>query len=317
MGDGSAPAVSVTVVLYNSERELDACIRSIRPELEDGFAELIAVDNASPDRSVAVVEREAPEAHVLRAERNRGFATGANLAWPHVRGRYWMLLNPDVTLEPGALGALVSWMDRRPQIGIASAELRDGDGGGPLSAGRALPSPWRPLLEASRLHLLLSRGLRGRLLRGAYWTGGDQLDAGWVPCTAVIARRDAVEVTGLLDERFFLYGEDMEWCWRMRQAGWGVGVCSGVQARHRGSSSAVRTYGYTETRLQMALGELNAIQLARGYTHALLYAWTTAAALALEAMAPRRRSKGRRTSARAAARIWHAAARSFKQRPHL
>ena len=67
---------------------------------------------------------------------------------------------------------------------------------------------------------------RGRIMRGAYWRGGDQLDAGWVPATALLVRRQAVDSAGLLDERFFLYGEDIEWCWRMRRAGWSIGVCS-------------------------------------------------------------------------------------------
>ena len=84
-----APTVTVTVVLYNSEEALAACLDSIRPELTSGFAELIAVDNDSPDHSVAVLQHQVPDATVLRSGANRGFAAGANQAWPHVRGRYW------------------------------------------------------------------------------------------------------------------------------------------------------------------------------------------------------------------------------------
>ena len=294
------PAVSVTVVLHNSEDGLAACLRGLAPELADGFAELIAVDNASPDDSAAIVRRDVPGARVVAAARNGGFAAGANLAWPHVQGRYWMLLNPDVTLEAGALRALAAWMDARPAIGVASADLRDGDGDGPPRTGRALPSVWRPLLEASRLHLLLPRGLRGRLLRGSYWRGGDQLDAGWVPGTAMIVRRVAASSVGPLDERFFLYGEDLEWCWRMRRAGWGIGVCDDVIARHRESRSAARTFAADDLRARMIGGELAAVRLAQGRAHARAYALATAVALRLEGH-------------RSAARAWRVAGREVER----
>ena len=242
MGSAPSPTVSVTIVLHNSEHELRGCLAAIRPDLQSGFAELIAVDNASPDDSAGEVARALPAAKIIRSARNLGFAAGANLAWPHVRGRYWLLLNPDTELDEGGIEKLAAWMDANPQLGAASAELAGQLGDELPSTGRALPSPWRPLLEASRLHLLLPRRARGGILRGAYWRGGDQLDAGWVPATALMARREAIESVGLLDDRFFLYGEDIEWCWRMRQSGWSVGVCSTVHALHREGASALRTF---------------------------------------------------------------------------
>ena len=176
MAPSPSPTVSVTIVLHNSERELERCLEAIRPEILSGFAELIAVDNASPDGSAGTVARALPDARIIRSSENLGFAAGANLAWPHVRGRYWLLLNPDAELDEGGIeSSLRGWTPIA--LGAASAELADPDGAGPPSAGRALPSPWRPLLEASRLHLLLPREARGRSLRGAYWSGGDQLDA--------------------------------------------------------------------------------------------------------------------------------------------
>jgi GT2 family glycosyltransferase len=307
VSERSSPAVTVTIVLYNSEAHMAGCLDAIRPELESGFAELVAVDNASPDESASVLRREAREAAVVRAERNLGFAGGANLAWPSARGRYWMLLNPDVELQAGGLRALADWMDAHPRIGIASAELDHGPGQG-RSAGRALPAAWRPLLEASRLHLLLPRKVRGRVLRGAYWRGEDQLDAGWVPGTAMIARREAVEQVGLLDERFFLYGEDIEWCWRMRGAGWRVGVCSTVVAHHSEGSSAARTFGAGEVSRRMVEGELEAVRIRRGARAARRYARATALALTVEAHHPRRTPQ-RRLNARQAAGVWRSAAR--------
>lgn len=297
------PVVTVTIVLHNSEHGLTACIDAIRPELDDGFAELVAVDNASPDGSVELLRHSAPGAEVIDAGHNRGFACGANLAWPRVRGRYWMLLNPDVVLDPGGLRVLAEWMDARPSVGLASAELSEAHGGGLPSAGRAVPAAWRPLLEASRLHRLLPRELRARLLRGAYWTGGDQLDAGWVPGTAVIVRREAIDSAGLLDEQFFLYGEDIEWCGRMRAAGWAVGVCSSVNARHDESASARETFGVNETDARMIAGEIRAVRMLHGDSYARRYARAIALALKLEAIAPGR-SREQRERIRKAAHNW-------------
>jgi N-acetylglucosaminyl-diphospho-decaprenol L-rhamnosyltransferase len=305
-----SPAVTVTIVLYNSEPLLTRCLEALRPELDSGVAELVAVDNASPDDSSAVLTREARLAKLIRAERNLGFAGGANLGWPSAEGRYWMLLNPDVELQAGGLRALTEWMDARPRVGVASAEIDHGPGEA-RSAGRALPAAWRPLLEASRLHLLLPRTLRGRIFRGAYWRGGDQLTAGWVPGTAMIARREAVEQVGLLDERFFLYGEDIEWCWRMRRAGWRVGVCSTVVARHEEGSSAKRTFEQPEIRRRMVEGEVNAVRAVRGELAAKLYARATALALTIEANHPRRDPK-RRRAARQGAALWKAASRRIE-----
>jgi GT2 family glycosyltransferase len=303
----SSPAVTVTIVLYNSETLLARCLEAIRPEVESGFAELVAVDNASPDESAEVLIREAPDATLIRADRNLGFAAGANLAWPSARGRYWMLLNPDVELQAGGLRALSDWMDAHPRIAVASAELDNGQVQG-RSAGRALPAAWRPLLEASRLHLLLPPTLRGRVFRGAYWRGEDQLSAGWVPGTAMIVRREAVEQVGLLDERFFLYGEDIEWCWRMRGAGWRVGVCNAVVARHSEGSSAARTFEPDDVDRRMVEGEVEAVRIRRGDRAARRYARATALGLTIEAHHPRRTPQFR-LSARQAAGVWKAAAR--------
>jgi N-acetylglucosaminyl-diphospho-decaprenol L-rhamnosyltransferase len=301
------PTVTVTLVLYKSEQEVARCIQSIRTELDSGFAELIAVDNASPDDSVAVVRREAPGAKVLRLPENRGFAAGANQAWAHARGRYWMLLNPDTQVSSAGLRAMSEWMDRHPSIGAASPEIHN-EGNVPGATGHRLPSPWPPLLEASRLHHVLPRRLRGRILRGAYWTGGDQLDVGWVPGTAMMARRTAVEDVGVLDERFFMYGEDLDWCMRMRRAGWSIGVCTGTTVVHRGGASSSRTFTEEEVRRRIAEGIFQALGKARGVRFAKTCAFAFELDQVIEAWHPRRTPEWR-AAARASARAWRRARR--------
>jgi N-acetylglucosaminyl-diphospho-decaprenol L-rhamnosyltransferase len=296
------PELTIAIVLYNSAETLPDCVRSIRGELDNGFAELIAVDNASPDGAVAVLRAEFPAAQVVEMDGNRGFAAGVNAALARARGRYWLLLNPDVRAPAGGLRALVEWMDAHPGLGVASPEIVDLDGRWE-EPGRALPSVARVLLRLSRLHRLLPADVRRRIFRGSYWTSGDQLNAGWVPGTAMIVRPAAVSTVGLMREELFMYGEDVEWCWRMRRAGWRVGVCSSTTFVHGTSSSARRTFSEDEVQRRIAEGMDGACRLMYGPKHARVLAMVTALAYAVDALSPGT-SPAERDRARAAARVW-------------
>jgi N-acetylglucosaminyl-diphospho-decaprenol L-rhamnosyltransferase len=303
-----APAVTVTVVLYASEAVLRPALDAIAADVREGRAALVAVDNASPDGSADLVREVLPEATVIALQRNLGFAGGANRALGHLAGRYWLLLNPDLVLPPGGLQRLVEWMDAHPTLGVGSPALV-GDEGVSQSPGRAAPSIARLLLELSRLHRLLPAMVRGRALRGPHWTGGDQLDADWVPGAAMLVRRTALDEVGPLSEDFFMYGEDLEWCNRMRDAGWGVGVCQAVVARHTQATSSRAVWGEEESIRRVALGFRLAIERQRGARYARAYVRLTALAAAAESRHPRRSAQERDAAARVA-RAWRAAARS-------
>jgi GT2 family glycosyltransferase len=301
-----APDVSVTVVAYNSEDTLGDCLRSVLPSVRSGRAELIVVDNASPDGSAALVARVCPQARLVRSATNRGFAGGMNHAWSLARGRYWLLLNPDVTVPDGGVEALVDWADRHPRIGAVSPELVD-EAGNVACAARRLPSISRSLLELSRLHRLLPRALRARLFLGAYWRGpGDRFDADWVPATALLVRREAVEAAGGLAEDLPFYGEDAEWCWRIGRAGFGIGLCGGVRFLHRESRSARRTFGDEERDLRLWHGIYAAVERMRGRAYARVLLRIARVAFALEARHP-----GRAPEERADARRHLAAHRAL------
>jgi N-acetylglucosaminyl-diphospho-decaprenol L-rhamnosyltransferase len=302
MKDADRPELSIAIVLYNSAETLPECLRSIQGELDRGFAELIAVDNASPDDGVAIVRAEVPAAQIVEMDENRGFAAGVNAALARARGRYWLLLNPDARAPAGGLRHLVAWMDGHPALGVASPDIVDVDGRWE-EPGRALPSVARTLLRLSRLHRLLPAGLRRRVFRAGYWTSGDQLDAGWVPGTAMIVRPAAVRAVGPLREELFMYGEDLEWCWRMRRADWRVGVCSSTTFVHDTSSSAHLTFSEHDVERRIAEGMDAACRLMYGPRHARALAAVTALAFALDAAVPGK-SPLERDRARAAARMW-------------
>ena len=296
------PELSIAIVLYNSGDSLVDCLRSIRPELDSGFAELIAVDNASPDDSVPILRAEIPAAQVVEMDENRGFAAGVNAAIARARGRYWLLLNPDVRVSAGGLRCLVAWMDAHPAIAVASPDLVDVNGEWE-EPGRTSPSVGRTLLRLSRLHRLLPPDVRRRVFLGSYATRGDQLGVGWVPGTVMIVRPAAAGEVGPMREELFMYGEDLEWCWRMRRAGWRIGVCSSTTFIHERSSSARLTFGADEVQRRVAEGTDAACRLMYGDRHARALAALTAVAFALDARVPGK-SPGQREQARASARVW-------------
>lgn len=292
------PQISITTLLYNSADCIRECLQSIQADVQSGFAELLVVDNASPDDSAGIVAQEFPEAKLIRSEMNRGFAGGCNLAWPHAQGRYWLLLNPDVVVPEGGLRKLVKWMDQHPDVGAASPRIVNSDGQ-PASAANRFPSIPRLLLEVSRLHLILPARQRGLLLLGSYWSGEDCVDVDWVHGTVLISRREAVTEAGLLSEHFFMYGEDMEWCWRIRRANWKIGLCGGVVVSHSVGTSAKRTWGKAGHRQRVLQASYEACWQIRGsfYSQALLI--VNAISLATESYNPRR-SKEARSRAREA-----------------
>jgi GT2 family glycosyltransferase len=303
------PDVSVTIVLYNSEEHIGECVGPLREVLATGFAELVTVDNASEDGGAAIVERAVPGGLVLRNASNLGFAAAVNQAWPHVRGRYWLLLNPDAILSADGLDGLVRWMDAHPRLAAGSPLLADRDDEHAWAAAHPLPSVRLVWLELLRLHRLLPRSVRAKWLQGTYWTGGDLLDVGWVPGTAMIVRREAVEQVGLLDEAFFMYGEDIDWCWRMRSAGWRIGSCSSVVARHAGSVSSIAVHGWEEAFERMLRSHVHVLRMRRGPARARAYALSKAALSGLESVHPRRSPAGR-ADARGFFRAWLSIART-------
>jgi len=266
------------------------------------MAELIVVDNASPDQSARLVSEEFPEAKLVRSDFNRGFAGGCNLAWPYASGEYWFLLNPDVIVPSSGLESLVQWMEQHPEIGAASPGLGNSTGYA-ASVARRFPSLTGTLLEMLRLHLLMPRARRAQVLLGSYWpTARDHVNVDWVPGNAMIVRREAVESAGLLSERELMYGEDTEWCWRIRRAGWRIGVCGALRFQHDEGQSAIRTWGVTERRRHMWHGMYAACVQMRGSVYCRLLMATNALALLIDAY-HRRRKQGERARARDGLRV--------------
>jgi GT2 family glycosyltransferase len=224
------------------------------------------VDNASADESAEMVRQEFPNVDLIRNQINVGFAAACNQSLRRAGGRYWLLLNSDTELRSGALDALVRFMDATPRAGLTTARLLNPDGT-PQHCAQRIPGIGLTLLEASRLHKLLDVTRRGRLLLGPYWTYDRAIRVGWTWGTALIARRHAVEQVGLLNENLFMYGEDLDWCLRMRRNGWEIWFCPEAEVIHYGAQSARQRWDESNHRKLILDGTYRAIGMhsGRGY----------------------------------------------------
>jgi GT2 family glycosyltransferase len=231
------PDLAVTIVSWNTRDLLRRCLSSLPPAAVRTSLEIVVVDNASADGSAAMVRAEFPHVRLVENARNAGFAPACHQAWPLVRARHWMLLNPDAEAAPGALDRLVAFLDAHPSAGAVSARLVDACGQVQHSA-QPRPSLALAALEASRLHKLLPRGSRSRLLLGPYWTYDRPVEVGWTWATALAVRREAVLRAGPPDPAFPMYGEDLEWCLRLRAHGYSIWHCPDASVTHLGQGSA-------------------------------------------------------------------------------
>lgn len=215
--------LSVVVVSWNVRELLADCLASVYASLEgSGISfEVLVVDNASTDASVALVRERFPQAHLLANAENRGYAGGSNQGLALTSGRYAVILNPDTLVHDNALGTLLRFMDEMPAAGMAGPRLVYGDGQFQHSAF-AFPGLGQVLLDFFPLHgRLLESRLNGRYPRARY-AAGRPFPVGHPLGACMMVRRAVLEQVGGMDEGFFMYCEELDWAMRIHRAGWGV-----------------------------------------------------------------------------------------------
>ncbi len=246
--------LSVIILNYNTRDHLRTCLAALRQEgsttLSRGnaplSAEVLVVDNASRDGSAAMVEAEFPWVTLVRSPKNGGFAYGNNLAITRSRGRALLLLNPDTWVPVGAIGALLAELHAHPEAGIVGPKLARDDGSMHLACRRSFPSPSVAFYRLSGLSARFPNSPRFGRYNLTYLDPDLETEVDAVCGACMLVRRSAVERAGLLDDRFFMYGEDLDWCWRFKEAGWTVRYVPSVTVRHHhGAASRQRALRMT------------------------------------------------------------------------
>lgn len=224
--------LSVIVVTYNAAPYVEACLASIEARLEAGTTEICVVDNASTDATCELVARHDHRVRLVVNPRNLGFAAALNRGLAATTGRYVLWVNPDATIEDGGASILVRYLDEHPEVGILGPKIVDPDGQLQRSA-RAFPSYDWPL---GHRHGWLTRLFPANPFSARYLLAdldpSTVRDVDWVSGACLLHRREVAEHVGGLDERFFMYCEDVDFCRRARQAGWLVRYHPALTVRH-------------------------------------------------------------------------------------
>jgi GT2 family glycosyltransferase len=236
----SEPLVSVVVVTFESEDDIGECVRSVLASAVP--LEIIVVDNASSDRTVdclAGIMADHPACRVIRNTENRGFAKGVNQGILASRADYILVLNPDCSLASDAIELTLGAFQGMPAVAMAGCMLLNTDGTEQAGARRYLPTPWRALVRVLQLHRFSSvhPGLKGFLM------DHEPIPAhpAEVEATSgafMLVRREAIEQVGPLDEGYFMHCEDLDWCFRFRQAGWKILFVPQARAIHKKACSS-------------------------------------------------------------------------------
>jgi GT2 family glycosyltransferase len=228
----TAPDLSIVVVNWNTRDLLANCLASIPGGAATLSYQVVVVDNGSSDGSAELVANQFPGTILLRNAENVGFARANNQGIAATQSQYVLLLNSDTVVQPGALLALVCFLDEHPRAGVVAPRLLTPDGSAQSYAFGGDPT----------LGYLLARGLNRLLFRRSLhnWATDRTQTADWVSGACMMVRRAAIEQVGPLDQNMFMYFEDSEWCLRIRQAGWQVYYHPQVAVVHLGGRSLAK-----------------------------------------------------------------------------
>jgi len=224
--------LSVIIVNYNVKELLYRCLKTILEDQSQRKIEVVVIDNASSDGSTEMVKDNFPKVKVVVNSRNLGFAKGANQGIKQSQGKYIFLLNPDASIKIDQLDKMIDLMEENREIAICGPKITDDQGNLQYSC-RRFPSY---LTSISSSQSLLFKLFPGNPLSGNYLLTEDghekQTEVDWVSGSGLLARRDILDRIGGLDERFFMYVEDVDLCYRAKKDGGKVFYFPGVKMRH-------------------------------------------------------------------------------------
>ena len=220
--------LGIVIVSYNTCQLTLDCLASVYAALaQEGLAaQVCVVDNASSDDSAARIAEHYPQATLIRSAENLGFAGGTNLGLARLLAlapvpRHILLLNPDTLVQPQALTRMIAFLDAHPEVGAVGAQLAYGDGSFQHGAF-SFPTLWMALFDFWTIHhRLIHSRLNGRYPRRLY-EAGEPFPIDHPLGAALMMRREALEQVGPLDEGYFMYCEEIDWCLRAKRLGWAI-----------------------------------------------------------------------------------------------
>jgi GT2 family glycosyltransferase len=235
--------LSIIIVNYNSKNYLNHCLKSIYEETKSVTFEIIVIDNASTDNSLDLAKRNFPQVKIIKNRVNKGFSAANNQGIRASSGKYVLLLNHDTEIKGKALKILLDFMGNNPTAGACGAKLLNSDGTIQHQSKRGFPTPASIFFYATGISRLFPKSkLFGRYLM-TYLDSNKTNEVDALSGACILARRQVLDSIGLMDEDFFLYGEDLDLCYRIKRAGWKIYFVPQAQIIHFGGvGSRVRSH---------------------------------------------------------------------------
>jgi len=232
--------VSIVIVSWNTRALLARCLQSVFDTTSNLDFEVIVVDNASTDGSQDMVQQWFPNVHLIANKENLGFAKANNQAIRRSQGRHVLLLNSDAFVRENTIERMVAFMDAHPRAGMAGCKLLYEDGRLQPSC-YTFPTLFTEFCIATRLDRLLPKSPLFGKYRMTYWDYGDVREVEVIVGAFMMVRATAIDEVGLLDESYFMYSEEVDWCYRFKRNGWKIYFYPHAEAVHLwgGSSKQV------------------------------------------------------------------------------
>lgn len=230
--------VSIIIVNWNTKKYLRECLKSIYKEIKSLPCEVLVVDNASSDGSSDMVKEEFPQALLLMNQENVGFAKANNQSIRECRGKYILLLNPDTVVLDGCIKNMLDFMERHPDVGAAGGRILSPEKEVELfRSAKRFPTPFLKFCVDIHLDRIFPRiKLFGRFSMIG-WDRNDEREVDVLSGAFMFVRKKTIEEVGLLDERFFLLAEDVDWCRRIKQKNWKIKFNPKAEIIHSGGKS--------------------------------------------------------------------------------
>lgn len=214
--------LSILIVNYNTrELTLDALRSVYRSQTKYTF-EVILIDNHSTDGSVEAIKEEFPQVKIIENQENVGFAKANNQGIRRAAGRYILLLNSDTIIQPDTLEIMLRFMDQHPNIGASGCKVVLPDGSLDKACRRGFPTPSASFYYAFGLAKLFPHVPKFNQYQLSYLDPDDDYPVDCLVGAFMLVRREVIDHVGMLDEDFFMYGEDVDWCYRIKKAGWEI-----------------------------------------------------------------------------------------------
>ena len=239
-----AKKICIVIVSYNVCQLLDECLQSVKRALQGIDGEIYVVDNLSTDGTVETLQPRHPDVHFIANKQNVGFACANNQAIRCTDSEYVLLLNPDTVVYENTLRGVLDFMDQHPEAGGAGVRMLTREGQPAPESRRAIPTPWVAMLK-------MLGATRRYYMSHLSWDEPGQIEA--ISGAFCMLRRKALDQIGLLDEDYFMYGEDIDLSYRLLKGGWQNWYLPFDIVHYKGESTQKSTFRYVHTFYQAML----------------------------------------------------------------